>query len=174
MNTNQVAEILGVSSSTVKRWVKQLELPMERNERGHYTFTNEDLETLTNIHEQIQKGAILQDITEIPVKKKRVAVVKRTESVPLIDQTIMLKLSELETRINQKADSVASYQLLQHRSDIEELQAHVEMLTAKLEILESHLNAAPSSQDSLLEKNSVIPITKRKRRKHIFSMLFGF
>ncbi|SFA87337.1 MULTISPECIES: MerR family transcriptional regulator [unclassified Bacillus (in: firmicutes)] len=174
MNTNQVAELLGVSSSTVKRWVKQLGLQMERNERGHYSFTNDDLETLKKIHEQIQNGAILQEITEIPVKKKRVAVVKRSSSVPMIDTTIIGKLNELETRINQKADSVASYQLLQHRSDIEELQAQVEMLTAKLEILEAHMNVAAASEDSLLVKDSVIPLTKRKRRKHIFSMLFGF
>lgn len=43
MNSSEVAKHLGVSTSTVQRWVKQLNLPMERNERGHYTFKEEDL-----------------------------------------------------------------------------------------------------------------------------------
>jgi chromosome-anchoring protein RacA len=44
MNTSEVAKLLGVSTSTIQRWVKQLELPMERNERGHYHFSSEDIE----------------------------------------------------------------------------------------------------------------------------------
>lgn len=32
MNTNMVASELGVSAKTVQRWVKQLNLPAERNE----------------------------------------------------------------------------------------------------------------------------------------------
>ena len=39
MNTNMVASELGVSAKTVQRWVKQLNLPAERNELGHYSFT---------------------------------------------------------------------------------------------------------------------------------------
>ena len=50
MNTSEVAKLLGVSSSTIQRWVKQLELPMERNERGHYHFNQEDIDLLKNIH----------------------------------------------------------------------------------------------------------------------------
>lgn len=43
MNTNMVASELGVSAKTVQRWVKQLNLPAERNELGHYSFTTEDV-----------------------------------------------------------------------------------------------------------------------------------
>ncbi|MCL6573756.1 MAG: helix-turn-helix domain-containing protein, partial [Bacillus sp. (in: Bacteria)] len=41
MNTSEVAKLLGVSSSTVQRWVKQLRLPMEKNDRFHYHFNSD-------------------------------------------------------------------------------------------------------------------------------------
>lgn len=58
MNTNEVAKLLGVSASTIQRWIKQLQLPMERNERGHYHFSQEDIELLKEIHEQLQNGTL--------------------------------------------------------------------------------------------------------------------
>lgn len=69
MNTSEVAKLLGVSPSTVQRWVKQLGLPMEKNERGHYYFNDVDIDQLKEIHEQLQSGTLIQDIT--PIKEKR-------------------------------------------------------------------------------------------------------
>ena len=54
MNTSEVAKLLGVSASTIQRWVKQLGLPMEKNERGHYYFCSDDINLLKEIHEQLQ------------------------------------------------------------------------------------------------------------------------
>ena len=43
LNTKSVAEMLGISTRTVQRWVKQLNLNMERNDLGHFIFTEENI-----------------------------------------------------------------------------------------------------------------------------------
>lgn len=62
MNTNMAAKELGVSAKTVQRWVKQLNLPAERNELGHYSFTSEDLDVLKSVKQQISEGTALLDV----------------------------------------------------------------------------------------------------------------
>ena len=54
MNTNEVAKILGVSSSTVKRWVKHLSIEPARNSKGHFIFTKEEFSQLEHYHNQDQ------------------------------------------------------------------------------------------------------------------------
>lgn len=56
MNTNMVASELGVSAKTVQRWVKQLNLPAERNELGHYSFTAEDVKVLKSVQNKSLKA----------------------------------------------------------------------------------------------------------------------
>ncbi|MGW8264714.1 MerR family transcriptional regulator, partial [Bacillus sp. LR--39] len=71
MNTNMVASELGVSAKTVQRWVKQLNLPAERNELGHYSFTAEDVKVLKSVQKQISEGTAIQDIHLPKSAKKR-------------------------------------------------------------------------------------------------------
>jgi chromosome-anchoring protein RacA len=172
MNTNQVAKLLGVSASTIQRWVKQLELPMERNERGHYHFNNEDIELLRNIQTQIQNGTLLQEIAPVPEKKVRKGTVKAIENNTELERLYSI-VSELEAKVNSKADSVASYQLLQHRREIEELQSQVIELTKQVESLQSQLHEI--TKTTLPEKPLVFEQGKLNRKKKKFvSSLFGF
>lgn len=172
MNTSEVAKLLGVSASTIQRWVKQLELPMERNERGHYYFNNDDIELLKNIQTQIQNGTLLQEISPVQEKKVRKGTVKAQVNNAELERMYSI-INELEAKVNSKADSVASYQLLQHRREIEDLQSKVGELTIQVEALQSQLNDI---------KNCVSPDTplvldqgKMKRKKKNFvSALFGF
>jgi chromosome-anchoring protein RacA len=172
MNTSEVAKILGVSASTIQRWIKQLELPMERNERGHFHFSQGDIEILRGIKEQIQNGSLLQEITTAETKKPRKGSI-RTE--PHHDQfeKLVRKVSELEISINAKADSVASYQLLQHRSEIEELQNQIKLLNKQVETLQNQLSLL--QRPSQIEKPPVFDQTIMKRKKkNIVRSLFGF
>jgi chromosome-anchoring protein RacA len=173
MNTSEVAKSLGVSSSTIQRWVKQLELPMEKNDRGHYHFSNEDINLLKKIHEELQSGTLLHDITPVRTKKiARKGTVKAVENEETLEK-IWMKVNELELSINSKADSVASYQLLQHRSDIEELQSQVSELTSQLRLLQEQL--AEQRNQSKKEKTMVIDSSKeRRKRKNMISSFFGF
>jgi chromosome-anchoring protein RacA len=172
MNTNQVAKLLGVSASTIQRWVKQLELPMERNERGHYHFNNEDIELLKNIQTQIQNGTLLQEIAPVQEKKVRKGTVKGNESNAELERLYSI-VSELEARVNSKADSVASYQLLQHRREIEELQSQVIELTKQVESLQLQLYEIEKS--TMPDKPLVLEkATHNRKKKKFVSSLFGF
>lgn len=173
MNTSEVAKLLGVSTSTIQRWVKQLELPMERNERGHYHFNSEDIEVLKKIHEQLQNGILIQEIT--PVKEKKVirkGTVKPVEENQALEK-LAAKVSELEMELHSKADSVVSYQLLQHRREIEDLQAQVNELSGQLEHFQkllSKLNIPNQIEDPIVFDSS----KGKRKKKNIVSSLFGF
>ncbi|WP_026584013.1 MerR family transcriptional regulator [Bacillus sp. J33] len=173
MNTSAVAKLLGVSPSTVQRWVKQLELRTERNELGHYLFTDEDIDLLRQVQDQLNKGMILQEVT-VKGKKARKGTIQNDQANPAMEK-ILLKLSELEQRMNGKADDVVSYQLLQHRREIEELQKENEQLNKRIEILETKLGAKNRNipADTLLVFDQEKP-RKKLKKKNIFTMLFGF
>ena len=169
-----MAKLLGVSNSTIKRWVKEIGLSMERNDRGHYLFKKEDIDYLRFIQEQIQNGVLLHEVI-IPEKKPR----KGSVSLPVNEQPeekVLLKLKELERRIEEKADSVASYQLLQHRSELEDLQIQIMTLTKRVETLEHELNKSPkNSINNDLPLLFDQPTTKKgKKHRNILSSLFGF
>ncbi|MCM3724141.1 MerR family transcriptional regulator [Neobacillus cucumis] len=173
MNTSEVAKLLGVSASTIQRWVKQLELPMEKNERGHYHFSSEDIHQLKEIHEKLQAGTLLHEISPVGEKKSiRKGTVKAVENDKAMEK-LFEKVQELELSLHAKADSVASYQLLQHRREIEELQDQVKKLTQQMEHLQGQLNELNSPLQT--EKPIVFEQTKAKRKKKNFmSSLLGF
>ena len=175
MNSSEVAKILGVSTSTAQRWVKQLNLPMERNERGHYTFTVEDLPILEDIRDQIQNGALLQEIAPVKISTARKGTVKAVETSPDFEK-LMMMFSDLERKIDNKADSVASYQLIQHRKEIEELQSQVAELAAALEEIghREPERKEPASDQPVPLDNSLILPEKRKKKKKAFGAFFGF
>jgi chromosome-anchoring protein RacA len=171
LNTGEVAKLLGVSISTVQRWVKQLKLPMEKNDRGHYLFKEEDIELLKEIHQQIQQGVLLSDIAPNYEKKARMGVVKDVENVPAIEK-LSSKITELETKLNDKADSVTTYQLLQHRREIEELQNQIKTLTNKIEILEKQLTLQTDAEKKLTHDK--VNKVRKNKKKNFVSHLFGF
>jgi chromosome-anchoring protein RacA len=170
MNTTEVAKLLEVSPSTIQRWVKQLELPMGRNDRGHYFFNNEDIHLLKEIQVKVQNGVLLQDIAPIKEKKTRKGIVKVPENDPPVERLIC-KVRELELKLNDKADSVASYQLLQHRQDLEDLQCKVVELNQQVESLQKQLADLknPLQTETIQENHK-----KKAKKKNIFRTLFGF
>ncbi|MDR6122869.1 chromosome-anchoring protein RacA [Bacillus sp. SLBN-46] len=173
MNTSEVAKSLGVSSSTIQRWVKQLELPMEKNDRGHYHFTSEDIDQLKTIHEQLQNGTLLQEIAPVKARKSfRKGIVTAVEKDEVLEK-IMQKVNNLEVSLNTKADSVASYQLLQHRQEIEDLKNQVKHLTKQLGDLDEKFNEM--KKKAQIDQPHVLNTGKIKRKKkNIVSSLFGF
>lgn len=175
MNTGEVAKLLGVSNSTIKRWVKELGLSMERNERGHFLFNKEDIEYLQFIQEQIQNGILLHEITT-PEKKMRKGTLKSVEADHnQTNEKIFLKFSELERQLDQKADAVTSYQLLQHRREIEDLKSHIKSLVDRIDTLEAELDKSKKSVNPDLPLIFDHPKSKRdKKRKNVLSSLFGF
>lgn len=171
LNTGEAAKLLGVSISTIQRWVKQLKLPMEKNDRGHYLFTEEDIESLKQIHQQIQQGILLSDIAPVYEKKVRKGVLKDAGN----DQSIEMfsaKIAEIELKLNAKADSVTSYQLLQHRREIEEMQNHINTLTNRIEMLEKQLAPQASNEKPEILDQGIK--AKKTKKKSFVNSIFGF
>ncbi|MFE8696701.1 MerR family transcriptional regulator [Cytobacillus sp. FJAT-53684] len=172
MNTSAVAKLLGVSPSTIQRWVKQLELKMERNELGHYLFTDEDITLLKHVQEQLKTGVMLQDLSV--EKKTRKGTVKAAVN-DSITEKLIARMNDFDQRLNQKADDVVSYQLLQHRREIEELQAEVKKLHERIEHLEDEANGIKKSipSENLFIFDQEKP-KKNLKKKSFITSLFGF
>lgn len=173
MNTSAVAKLLGVSPSTIQRWVKQANLQMERTELGHYQFSEESIEVLKDIKEQLNNGVLLQDL-KIKGKKHRKAtipVVKPDQSV----EKLLKRMEEFEKKLDRKADEVVSYQILQHRREIEELQNEVARLT---EVITSMEEAAAHRETVTQEENKLLLTPgnslKKFKKRNIISSFFGF
>lgn len=167
MNTSVVAKKIGVSPKTIQRWIKQLELPMERNELGHYMFGNEDVSLLEDIHSQLQKGIPMNEIQE-KVRKKKTAKRGSDHVSNEWMEKAFEKITELEHLINKKADDVVSYQLLLQRNEIEELTSRLGQLEkriAELEKRENHHDAQPLIVHQ--------PRKKKPIHKTWFSSIFG-
>ncbi|MBD1379680.1 MerR family transcriptional regulator [Metabacillus arenae] len=168
MNTSAVAKELSVSTKTIQRWVKQLNLPMERNELGHYFFTDKDIDLLREVQTQIHNGVLLQEI-QVTKPKRTGHLVEKKEAT--IDDEWLERLKEVERKVNEKADSVVSYQLLQHRQELEELQEKIKSLQMQLDELQK--------QKELLGKDNLLvfdhPHKKPKqKRKNLISSLLSF
>lgn len=171
MNTNAVAKLLGVSPSTIQRWVKHANLKMNRNELGHYIFRNEDIEVMKKIQEQINNGILLQDIAAA-AKKTRHATIKKEIQQPDYEK-LTKKIKELEMKVDRKADEIVSYQLLQHRREIEELNEHIKTLTERIELLEEQQTQSSPSSHLVATTSEETNFIKKLKKKSLFSSIFG-
>ncbi|KAF1275991.1 chromosome-anchoring protein RacA [Bacillus velezensis] len=181
MNTNMAAKELGVSAKTVQRWVKQLNLPAERNELGHYSFTPEDLDVLKSVKRQISEGTALLDV-QVPRQPKkrtgfilqrpkinggaeqRLAELERKLDILTKEKQgenhLLSRIEELERQLKQKADEGVSYQLLQHRREIDDLNSELHTLASRIQEL---AQTAPLSETAASSEH------KKPRKKTRFS-----
>lgn len=170
MNTTTVAKLLKVSPSTIQRWVKQLDLNMERNKLGHFIFAEEDIELLKSVQNQMNQGLVLQEVTVAKKQNRKGKAIKSQDHE--ISKDILTKIDLLEKMINQKADEVVSYQLLQHRYEIEELQNEVSRLAEQLNKIDAAKNE--TKETKINEKVIVFDETKPKRKIKKKNMLSSF
>lgn len=181
MNTNEVAKEIGVSSKTIQRWVKQLHIPVARNEIGHYEFHEDIVLMLKQIKQQMSEGVLLQEI-RLPIHEETsdqlspaVETEASTQRIEVLEQQVKQliqqqshvtafeqRLHDLERKLAKKADEGVSYQLLQHRREIEDL-------TAKLDRLSTTL-----TQPSPVEEDKEIAHPKIKKKRVLFPIFHSF
>lgn len=123
LKTKDVSQLLGVSPKTVLSWVKNHKIACQKNEQGHYLFNAANIEELKSIQQQLYGEGI-----------KEQTAVEKEEMVPRHVfnrkmKEMMAIVEEMQYQLNEKADAVVSYQLLNHRAEIEEMNK----LLAKLE-----------------------------------------
>ncbi|WP_108671064.1 MerR family transcriptional regulator [Peribacillus acanthi] len=170
MNTKTVSRILNVSPKTIRKWVKQLNLDLNKNELGHFLFEKEDVEELKRLQQQLQKGVLLQDVQVIKKPDKETRTIKNETEMM---EKFLSKLDQVERKLDQKADAVVSYQLLQHRREIEELHEEITRLNHRIVALEK--NQRPSIPIDPLPFLDHKIVTNRKNKtkiKNLLTMLF--
>ncbi|WLR60238.1 MerR family transcriptional regulator [Guptibacillus hwajinpoensis] len=137
LKTKQVSDELGVNPTTVQRWVKYFDLPCEKNELGHFLFSNETLEELKSIKNDLRRGYSMEKIKSAGKNNSKVAMVTPERFEQRLDR-FSVRLEQLERQLDEKANEVITVQVLQHRSELEELVKKVSSLEEKLSELEDH------------------------------------
>ncbi|QOR83989.1 MerR family transcriptional regulator [Geobacillus stearothermophilus] len=168
LKTSDVAIRLGVSPKTIQRWVRKYNIPLRRNEAGHYLFDEKTVALLERV--KFEQGAAL----ETPPKaepKTPPAPSRPSTSPPNVPihalfqeyvgpeiSRVSLRLDQLEQQLEQKADDVVSIQLLHHRQEMEEIVARLTALEQLVARLEQQLNNRPPSSHETSDE------PKQKRR----------
>ncbi|HZG61702.1 MAG TPA: MerR family transcriptional regulator [Anoxybacillus sp.] len=147
LKTSSVAKRLGVSPKTIQRWIKKYNIPCPRNEAGHYVF---DAETITLLEQiKFEQGAALEEDYEEATKETLCPDhIFETHVKPHIEE-MTARLQSVERKLEQKADDVVSFQILQHRKEIDELVEHIQQLESRIVQLEQanrNLAAAQEQQ----------------------------
>ncbi|WNB93769.1 MerR family transcriptional regulator [Bacillus sp. NEB1478] len=135
LKTKTVSEELGVNPTTVQRWVRHFNIQCDKNDHGHYLFKQGDIEQLKEIKAQLDQGLLMSDIQISTFK-----TVEHTMGNPLeFDdkfERLEAAITALEKKIEEKADTVVSYQMLQHAREVEDLVKKMELMEYRLQDLE--------------------------------------
>ena len=136
--TKTVSEQLGVNPTTIQRWVKYFNIPCHRNEHGHYLFKDSDILLLKNIKEQLNRGLSMAEVQieqHNNKKETRPRTLKKEEMIEKFNE-LSTRMNDIERRLEEKADEVVAYQLLQHRSEIDDLLHKLTKLEHQIEQLQ--------------------------------------
>ncbi|ENQ3106396.1 chromosome-anchoring protein RacA [Bacillus sp. 491mf] len=159
--TPMIAKTLGISPKAVIRLAQQMGLELKKNKFGHYVFFEKDLQQMLDF----QRSAPSQNHEPSSYHAAEAAPSNEMEQFIKELKHLSLRLDRLEEKLHNKADDVVSYQLLQHRNEMEEMYAKINQLEAALKQKESIYitqEVAASKQEE-----------KPKRRKMLLS-IFGF
>ncbi|MFD3450045.1 hypothetical protein ACFDTO_36325 [Microbacteriaceae bacterium 4G12] len=159
--TPMIAEKLGISPKVVLRTAQQLNLNVTKNKFGHYVFTEEDVQQIMHYHSASQEcAAAVESSIEPPAHLNSYDTNEKFLSLEKQLKNITKRLTQNEDKIHQKADDVVNYQLLQHRSEIEDLQQKIQTLEAVIHQLE--VQKPPKEQ-----------INERPKRRKMILSIFG-
>lgn len=115
--TSEVAKKLNVSPNLISKIAKELHIP--KDNQGYYSFSDKDI-TKINIY----------------ISKKNI---EKPQTIEKQLHSLLKRIKENEYSISQKADSVVSFQLLQHRQEIEDCRKEINELHHKIDILKDQL-----------------------------------
>ncbi len=163
LKTKTVSEELGVNPTTVQRWVRHFNIQCDKNEHGHYLFKQEDIEQLREIKAQLDNGLLMSDIQIQSFQTSEKPVELPTHFDEKFDR-LNRAIKALEKKVEEKADAVVSYQMLQHASELEELIKKMENMEARLQDLEVALLKNNYPEEKLY--------VKEKPKKNWFVSLF--
>ncbi len=177
LKTKEVSEQLGVNPTTIQRWAKYFGLICETNEHGHYLFTNKHVEVMKYVQDQLHQGKRMKDVDlssfsnvilqQLSKKEKMIDTVMYEAKL----EVVMKRVEDLEHKLSQKADEVVSYQLLKHRSELEDMMKLIQGLEERLTDMESKIQHQSQNNEEELPL-AAGSVSKKKWRT--FMQLFTF
>ncbi|WZY01478.1 chromosome-anchoring protein RacA [Bacillus sp. FSL W7-1360] len=177
LKTKDISDRLDVNPTTVQRWTKFFGIEHKTNEHGHYVYKEQQIATFAYIQKQLQEGKKMKDIAFNGQTKRRTAV--RIPSVPKEQyeaklEKVLVQVNDLEEKLSTKADDIVSYQLLKHRSELDEMVSLIEQLEKRLEAMDEkmsqHLAAAVNEQP----RETTFPNKVRRGPWRAIMKLFSF
>ncbi len=149
LKTKDVSRILGVNPTTIQRWVKFFNLPCQKNEHGHYLFTEQHIAQLKMIKEQLDQG--------LPMSKVKLSASDepkyKVEDVIKKFNHMTKRIENIEYRLEEKATNVVNIQLLQHRRELEKLHQLVENMKHDIQQVKKHIEKRESEESHQPQKN---------------------
>ncbi|MFC7370557.1 MerR family transcriptional regulator [Fictibacillus iocasae] len=165
LKTKSVSEELGVNPTTVQRWVRHFNMDLKKNDHGHYLFTEQDIQELKEIKGKLDSGLLIGDIQLSQSAKPARSKWEGDDSgIEMKFDALLARIDTLEKKLEEKADSVVSYQILQHAGEMEEMVKRLAAIEARLEDAEVSLLKMPVRQEKIIHSE--------KTRKNWFVSLF--
>ncbi|WP_223700921.1 MerR family transcriptional regulator [Sutcliffiella deserti] len=165
LKTQEVAKELGMAPRTIRKWVKKYDIPCSKNDYGHYVYDEKAISFLESLKASSEIAGTL-DIYETSIEMKdledtNISPVKKEHSM----SELMERIERTEWLLDQKADEVVSYQLLQQRKEIEDLTKRIQ----ELEDMMINLQEPAKKYEPPL----ILDQPMKMKRRGMFRSIFG-
>ncbi|WP_090982567.1 MerR family transcriptional regulator [Paenibacillus sp. CF384] len=195
VKSKDAAESLNVSQTTVKRWASHFPHYFQKDKFGHYVFTRSDLWMLAYIKDSLERGETM-DMIVLPEPEQQPEHrsdeqerANHSDSQPLLsgyneqvaaaseshDSELHCRLMLVERRLEHKADEVVAAQILQHRSELEELRKMIDHLSAAIEYAKQPippLSIPPYAAETAAAIELPVSVPSPARKRGLFRSLF--
>ncbi|WP_404350342.1 MerR family transcriptional regulator [Sutcliffiella horikoshii] len=169
LKTHEVAKELGMAPRTVRKWVQKYEIPCRKNDYGHYVYDEEALARLETLKASGEVAGALDIAFDTDIKEVQFENMStRNEESKALEhrlENLTERVSRTERMVQQKADEVVSYQLLQQRKEIEELTKTVDRLEKMIDQMQTPVKK--------IEPPLIFDQPPQQKRRNVFRSIFG-
>lgn len=172
LKTKEVAERLSVSQTTIKRWAAMFPDYFPKDRLGHYIFSGQEVGLLQSIKDRIDQGESLDSIDLKGIKSPAELLQEPSPTPDKPMEELLSRIVHIEHSLDQKADEVVSFQLLQQRKELEDLRQMIQQLAVSLETIRKPSTEAASIstiRPAAAAKHQV-PSRKRGLLRTLFSL----
>src|SRR5699024_10539239 len=163
--TSDVAQQLNMNPKIIAKIAKKLNI--QKDESGYYLYTNEDIEQISVYQSSKKIKGNSPSINNIDIIQNDIIVQSETPVIqhPIQQETEFIKtqftsleerMKDLEYSLTQKADDVVSYQLIQHRQELEDIHKEMKKIGEDLSVIQEQMiqfhSIAATFQESLQEE----------------------
>lgn len=177
LKTKDAAELLSVSQTTIKRWAAMFPEFFPKDRFGHYTFSEQQINLLNHIKDQINQGETLECINLNLTNDKLPSIPSQenprlyTDGTPMED--ILSRINYIEHALDQKANEVVSIQLLQQRAELEDMRIMIKQLAVSLETMQKPNNKSLSPYEDP-HPVATAKLTSSPRKRSLLRSFFSF